>query len=106
MNADMKGCRLGKMILVVGAALSMSACIQSQRPIWIDEGVSARNEYVWESPGVTQYLWEEPMVDVIDVPPGLDPEWHYYRPGHQEIVEIRQGRWEYYRPRANESERR
>lgn len=47
-------------------------------------------------PGVVEYVWEEPMVDVIDVPPGLDPEGHYYRPSHQEIIEIRQGRWQYY----------
>jgi len=49
-----------------------------------------------EAPGVVQEVWEEPMVDVIDVPPGLDPEGTYYRPGHQEVVEIRQGRWQYY----------
>lgn len=48
-------------------------------------------------PGVVEYVWEEPMVDVVDVPPGLDPEGHYYRPGHQEVVEIRQGRWNYYK---------
>ena len=49
-------------------------------------------------PGVEEYVWEAPMVDVVDVPPGLDPEGHYYRPGHQEVVEIRQGRWRYYKP--------
>ncbi|NMC63326.1 MAG: hypothetical protein GYA55_09185 [SAR324 cluster bacterium] len=49
-----------------------------------------------QAPGVVQEVWEEPMVDVIDVPPGLDPEGIYYRPGHQEVVEIRQGRWQYY----------
>jgi hypothetical protein len=48
-------------------------------------------------PGVVEYVWEEPMVDVVDVPPGLDPEGHYYRPAHQSIVEIRQGRWNYYK---------
>ncbi len=54
-------------------------------------------------PGVVEYVWEEPMVDVIDVPPGLDPEGHYYRPGHEEVVEIRQGRWQYYkRPKTKE----
>ncbi len=46
--------------------------------------------------GVVEYVWEEPMVDVVDVPPGLDAEGVYYRPGHQEVVEIRQGRWQYY----------
>jgi hypothetical protein len=48
-------------------------------------------------PGAYEYIWEEPMIDVIDVPPGLDPEGHYYRQGHQSVVEVRQGRWKYYR---------
>ena len=47
-------------------------------------------------PGVVEYVWEEPMIDVIDVPPGLDPEGRYYRRGHQSIVEVRQGRWRHY----------
>ena len=50
-----------------------------------------------KAPGVVQEVWEEPMVDVVDVPPGLDPDGVYYRPGHQEVVEIRQGRWQYYK---------
>ncbi len=45
------------------------------------------------APGVVDHIWEEPMVDVVDVPPGLDPEGRYYRPSHQAIVEIRQGHW-------------
>ncbi len=48
-------------------------------------------------PGAVEYTWEEPMVDVVEVPPGLDPEGHYYRPAHEEVVEIRQGRWQYYK---------
>ena len=52
---------------------------------------------VQDVPGAVEYIWEEPMVDVVDVPPGLDPEGQYYRPGHQEVVEIRQGRWQYYK---------
>lgn len=47
--------------------------------------------------GVVESVWEEPMVDVIEVPPGLDPEGTYYRPAHREVVEIRQGRWQYYK---------
>lgn len=54
-------------------------------------------------PGVVEYIWEEPMVDVVTVPPGLDPEGHYYRPAHQEIVEIRQGRWRTYNPNQEEA---
>ncbi len=52
---------------------------------------------VVQPPGVVEDIWEEPMTDVVDVPPGLDPEGHYYRPAHQEVVEIRQGRWKYHR---------
>jgi len=47
--------------------------------------------------GVVEYVWEEPMVDVVQVPPGLDAEGIYYRPAHNEVVEIRQGRWQYYK---------
>ena len=55
------------------------------------------SEYGRKAPGVVEYVWEEPMVDVVRVPPGLDPEGHYYRPGHQAVVEIRQGKWRHYR---------
>lgn len=44
--------------------------------------------------GVVPYVWEEPMIDVVDVPPGLDPEGHYYRRAHQAVVEVRQGQWQ------------
>lgn len=47
------------------------------------------------APGTVETIWEEPMVDVVEVPPGLDPEGMYYRPAHQAVVEIRQGRWRY-----------
>ena len=53
--------------------------------------------YTRQVPGVVEYVWEEPMVDVIEVPPGLDPDGIYYRPAHEEVIEIRQGRWQYYR---------
>ena len=49
-----------------------------------------------EAAGQATLVWEEPMIDVVDVPPGLDPEGQYYRPAHKSIVEIRQGRWQYY----------
>jgi len=81
----------------VAVALSLSAC-----------GARVSSESISSSatcpgcpaqpPGITQYVWEEPMVDVVEVPPGLDPDGIYYRPPHQEVVEIRQGRWKYYKP--------
>ncbi len=77
------------LLMVVG----FSACSRTKVP----EGPPVIEYQVRNVPGVVEYAWEEPMVDVVDVPPGLDPEGHYYRPGHQEVVEIRQGRWQYYR---------
>ena len=53
--------------------------------------------YEREDPATPDYIWEEPMVDVIKVPPGLDPEGIYYRPEHKEVIEIRQGKWQYYK---------
>jgi hypothetical protein len=67
-------------------------------PVIASEGQSVivDRSYPVPPPGTSTTIWEEPMVDVVDVPPGLDPEGHYYRPSHQEVVEIRQGRWQYY----------
>lgn len=62
----------------------------------VEEVVITRDD-VRDAPGVVEYVWEEPMVDVVDVPPGLDPEGIYYRPAHQAVIEIRQGRWRYYK---------
>jgi hypothetical protein len=84
-------------LLLIGA--SLCGCYRVTTPQVSVPGVK---EVVIERdapppPGVVQYIWEEPMVDVVEVPPGLDPEGHYYRPGHQEVVEIRQGKWRPYR---------
>ena len=45
-------------------------------------------------PDAVVQVWEEPMVDIVDVPAGLDPEGHYYRPRHRQVLEVRQGRWQ------------
>lgn len=78
--------------VMLTALLSVGGCSRNQ-----PEGPPTIQYNVRNVPGVVEYIWEEPMVDVVDVPPGLDPEGHFYRPGHQEVVEIRQGRWQYYR---------
>ena len=83
--------KLGKTaILLIAGILAITGC--SSRKV-------VEPEIVYESqalqPGVVHNVWEEPMVDVIDIPPGLDPDGVYYRPGHQQVVEIRQGRWQY-----------
>ena len=87
--------RYNKLVLLGAALAVFSGCSSSSSHTKLVR--QAPPENVRTIPGVVEYIWEEPMVDVVEVPPGLDPEGHYYRPGHQEVVEIRQGRWEYYR---------
>ncbi len=81
---------LGALMLGGAACSSTTAPTEVSKPTVVEYQVR-------DVPGAVEYVWEEPMVDVVDVPPGLDPEGHYYRPGHQEVVEIRQGRWQYYK---------
>lgn len=83
------------------ACLCCSGCTRTVKTTAASEVQAVRAESPREIPGVVEYVWEEPMVDTIDVPPGLDPEGHYYRPAHQSVVEIRQGRWRYYRQPGN-----
>jgi len=84
--------KLGLFILVCLVSAVSTGCSTEQ------PAPPASIEYqVRNVPGVVEYAWEEPMVDVVEVPPGLDPEGHYYRPAHEEVVEVRQGRWQYYK---------
>lgn len=78
--------------MLTALAVVIVGCAPTLEPVepGLDHGALARD-------GIAPHIWEEPMVDVIDVPPGLDPEGNYYRPAHQEVIEIRQGRWQYYR---------
>ena len=93
--------------VLLGAALTVS-CGGCAVPFHITTGpvpapaeqavtITAAPAPAANPPGVREYVWEEPMVHNVEVPPGLDPEGIYYRPAHQEIIEIRQGRWQYYK---------
>lgn len=89
--------RYAKVLLPVAlGALCLSGC-SSQNEGTSREVVVDQQTYVVPDPGAVEFVWEPPLVDVVEVPPGLDPEGHYYRPSHQEVVEIRQGRWKYYK---------
>lgn len=73
----------------------MVAC--SSKAKTVTESIIEEQVTVVPDPGAVEFVYEPPMVDVMDVPPGLDPDGTYYRPAHQEVVEIRQGRWRYYK---------
>ena len=82
-----------KSLLISGFLIALSGCAtRSAEVISLPTPPTA----VAQENGTAQFVWEEPMVDVIEVPPGLDPDGVYYRPAHQEVVEIRQGRWKHY----------
>ena len=76
--------------------LGTTGCTARRRVVESTELPTAES-YVNRAPGAVEFVWEPPMIDVVDVPPGLDPEGHYYRPAHQSIVQIRQGKWRYYK---------
>lgn len=86
-------------IIILSALLLLCACTSHQETVSgpvIEEQVT-----VIPDPGAVEFVYEPPMVDVVDVPPGLDPAGEYYRPAHQEVTEIRQGRWRYYKDPNN-----
>ena len=86
-------------IMLVIMAITIMGCGAKPQPQTVIKEVIVERDYTRQVPGVVEYVWEEPMTDVVDVPPGLDPEGHYYRPAHQSIVEVRQGRWRYAKPK-------
>lgn len=92
----MKVVQVCRFLFLGALMLAGSACSSNTAPTEVSKPTVVEYQ-VRDVPGAVEYVWEEPMVDVVDVPPGLDPEGHYYRPGHQEVVEIRQGRWQYYK---------
>ena len=75
--------------------LLLTACSSHQE---IVSGPIVKEETtVIPDPGAVEFVYEPPILDVIDIPPGLDPEGIYYVPGHSSVVELRQGRWRYYK---------
>ncbi|MBX7139298.1 MAG: hypothetical protein K1X83_15090 [Oligoflexia bacterium] len=88
-----------KLAVVAPLLLGLGGCSVSTHRSAVSENQTAVSvQAAQPAPGVVQYVWEEPMVDTIDVPPGLDPEGNYYRPSHKAVVEVRQGRWKYHHP--------
>ena len=100
MKSSILKCSILKCMALGVASLLIIGCGSKEAPApMIDETQVYIQEPVRTAPGVVEYVWEEPMVDVVEIPPGLDPEGVYYRPAHQSIVEIRQGRWKHYKPK-------
>lgn len=77
----------GMRFIIFCSVVCLVSCVKKQIVQAEPEVVVIRDK------GTQVYVWQEPIVDVITVPAGLDPEGIYYRPEHQQIVEIKQGRW-------------
>ncbi|MGI6524046.1 MAG: hypothetical protein ACOX2O_01950 [Bdellovibrionota bacterium] len=86
-------------IIAILALFSVIGC--SSRQEIVSGPIVKEQVTVVPDPGAVEFVYEPPMVDVIDIPPGYDPEGTYYRPAHQAVVEVRQGRWRYYKDPNN-----
>ena len=53
-------------------------------------------------PGVVRYCWEEPIVEMAAVGPGLNSDNTWYQASHIAMKEVRQGRWRPCRPMKSE----
>jgi hypothetical protein len=95
----MKTIKINDILGMLGliSLVGLSACTTKTNEI-VRTNTVVEQRYLPADPGAVEFVWEPPMVNVVDVPPGLDPEGTYYRPAHQAVVEIKQGRWQYYRP--------
>jgi len=57
------------------------------------KSVSVVSQPAPEPEGVEPYCWEEPLVVREKVRAGLEFKGHYYRPAHNTLRKVRQGRW-------------
>jgi hypothetical protein len=87
----------------IAALVSCSAILSGCSPLSLggespvdSRRVVVERQYPVNAEGSVNYVWEEPTREVVDVPPGVDAEGHYYRPGHQAVVETLPGRYKFY----------
>jgi hypothetical protein len=88
----MRRVKITSVLISIFVLIGCSKNVQMSRKV---REINVRNEQnVIPATGSISYAWEEPMTQVIDVPPALDPDEVIYIPGHSEVVEIRPGRWQ------------
>jgi hypothetical protein len=75
--------------------VSLTSCSNTREAVSKSREIRVRDELnTIPASGSISYAWEEPMTQVIDVPPALDPDEVIYIPGHSEVIEVRPGRWQ------------
>ncbi len=77
------------LVVIICSFFVVSCASRKVKPIEVDETVEIIDR---EVPGTVHSPYFEPIIDVVKVPPHLDPEGIYFRPSHTNIYEIRQGR--------------
>ena len=80
---------IAALVALTGCSSGMFSAPRAEEPV-----LPAPEAIASSVPDAVVQVWEEPMVDIVDVPAGLDPEGHYYRPRHRQVLEVRQGRWQ------------
>ncbi len=87
--------RLNKAILVLGL-VTLSACSSANEPKLEPIVITKTKVIPIAAPapdGVVRYCWEEPIVKVEKIRPGIDSRKEYYRPGYEAVRKVRSGRW-------------
>ena len=87
--------RLRIFLFIPCLALLVASCSASEKgriPLEAEKVYVAAPEN--NVPGTVNKLWVEPIVQTVEVPAQLDPNGVYYRPAHNELVEIRPGKYQ------------
>ena len=86
---------ISAVILASFLVLSFSSCSshEAKKPPII---IKKQEVVVQENavPGTVSNVWEERMVDVVEVPGQVDPTNTYYRLPHKALYEIRPGKYQ------------
>jgi len=90
----MKQMTKNTIVLMAGIfAVSCSTATPEPLPVeWPQEEIVELEVQENNVPGTVTEPWEEPIINIVDVPAQLDPTGIYYRPAHRVPVEIVPGR--------------
>lgn len=99
------------LVLLLGALYGCSSSSSDKaselppEPLIIKK-IEVVSEPAAEPEGVEPYCWEEPLVVKEKIRAGLDYKGHFYRPAHNTLRKVRQGRWVPCRQQKGNNEKR
>jgi hypothetical protein len=90
------------LLLALGFLFCLASCSAKTQEIKPETRYIVLDKAAPVPPGVIRYCWEEPMVELEPIGPGLDSDERWYQPAHIAIREVKQGRWRPCREMASE----